>query len=432
MNKKVNLSNYHLSGKMTVPGDKSMSHRAVIFGSLAKGETTIEHFLMGEDCLRTIKAFQEMGVQIEQEGLTVKIISDGVNGLQEPKHPIDFGNSGTTARLLLGVFSGQSFHSVLVGDDSLSKRPMDRVTVPLSLMGAKTDGRVNGKYLPMSIRGGQLKPITYELPVNSAQVKSAILLAGLFTNGKTSVIEPVKTRDHTEKMIGAFGGKIDMDGHTVSIEGGQQLTGTSIKIPGDISSAAFFITAAAITQNSSITISGVGLNETRTGIIDVLKQMGAQLETNVTNHIGDEMVGDITIRTSDLKGTTIAGDMIPRLIDELPLIALAATQAKGVTEIRDAEELRFKETDRIKAVVDVLTRLGANITEVEDGMIIQGGTSLKGAVVPSYGDHRIGMMSAIASLLVVGEVEIENPECINISYPNFFDDLFSIVVRNES
>jgi 3-phosphoshikimate 1-carboxyvinyltransferase len=423
----LQLKHSGLRGELSVPGDKSISHRAVIFASLAEGKTVIENFLLGEDCLRTIQAFQQMGVKIEINDKTVIVYGEGLHSLKEPSKPIDFGNSGTTARLMLGILAGQSFHSVLIGDDSLSKRPMDRVTIPLQSMGAKTDGRCGGKYLPMSIRGGNLSGITYTLPVNSAQVKSAILLAGLYANGSTTVIEPVSTRDHTERMIGAFGGKIQKNGSQITITSGQKLHSTSIKIPGDISSAAFFFVGAAITPGSSLTITNVGLNPTRTGIIDILQKMGANIVTEYTEKLGDEPVGKVQIEYSNLKGIQLSGEIIPRIIDEIPIVALAATQADGVTEIRDAKELRYKETDRIKAIVTVLSKLGADITELEDGIIIRGKSNLKGNVVSSYGDHRIGMMAAIASLITEGNVEMENPECINISYPTFFQDLSKLV-----
>lgn len=426
MSKIIHQLQKSVKGTLSVPGDKSMSHRAVIFGALSEGETTIHNFLLGEDCISTIEAFRALGVSIEIRDKEIFIKGNGLRGLTEPLYPIDFGNSGTTARLMLGVLAGQPFHTVLIGDDSLSKRPMERVTNPVQQMGAHTDGRADGKYLPMSIRGGKLTPIQYKLPVNSAQVKSAILLAGLFADGTTTVIEPVPTRDHTERMIKAFGGEVTKKGTHISIEGDQVLSGCQVDIPGDISSAAFFIVAAAITPNSYLIIENVGLNPTRTGIIDVLKQMGASIETTVTNHLGDEPVGTIKVQTSSLSGVEISGSIIPRVIDEIPLIALLATQAEGTTVIRDAEDLRYKETDRIKAVVDVLTKLGAHIEEQKDGMIIHGKKELRGNKVSSYGDHRIGMMLAIASFLTKEEVEIENPECINISYPTFFEDLEKI------
>ncbi|SET90338.1 3-phosphoshikimate 1-carboxyvinyltransferase [Salinibacillus kushneri] len=423
MKKTIHLKDMALKGDIKVPGDKSMSHRAVIFGALSTGKTVIHDFLSGEDCLRTIKAFQQMGVDVHQDGQTVTIDSKGAHYFTEPHDTIHFGNSGTTARLLLGVLAGRPFHSVLTGDDSLSKRPMDRVTMPIQQMGARTDGRSNGRQLPMSIRGGTLSPIEYELPVNSAQVKSAVLLAGLFANGITTVIEPIPTRDHTERMIKAFGGKIDRLNHRISINGHQSLQGTELSIPGDISSASFYIAGTLLAEHSDITIAEVGLNPTRTGIIDVLEEMGADIQVETTKYIGDEPVGSIHVQSSNLKGITISGNMIPRVIDEIPLLALLATQAEGETLIKDAKELRFKETDRIKTIVQVLNTLGANVIELEDGMKIKGRAKLQGGTVSSYGDHRIGMMEAIASLITNEAVEIENPNCISISYPNFFEDL---------
>lgn len=416
-----------LRGKLCVPGDKSISHRSVILGSLAKGTTIITNFLNGEDCLATIAAFRAMGIEIEQDNQVVTITGKGIEELKEPLEPINLGNSGTTARLLLGVLAGLPFHSTLYGDDSLTKRPMDRITDPLRTMGAKIDGRAKGKYLPLAVRGQQLTGITYHPPVKSAQVKSGVLLAGLLAEGTTTVVEKTKTRDHTENMLQAFGAKVDVQGLTVKIKGKQSLKGTSIQVPGDISSAAFFIGAAAMVPGSKITIEHVGLNPTRTGILDVVKAMGAKLSIVETSTIGGEKVGTITVEYSELKGITIAGDVIPRMIDELPIAALLATQAKGETVIKDAEELRFKETDRIATVANVLTKLGAHINPTEDGMVIKGVTPLTGTNVESYGDHRIGMMIAIASLVCQQEVILENPDAINVSYPGFFEDLNKLV-----
>ncbi len=415
-----------IEGNLTVPGDKSISHRSIIFGSLSKGRTVVSNFLDGEDCLRTIDAFRAMGVSIQKNGAHVIIDSKGVNGFVEPKQPIDLGNSGTTARLLLGVLAGLPFHVTLFGDDSLTNRPMDRVVRPLRQMGAKIDGRENGKYLPISIRGGALESISFIPPVKSAQVKSAVLLAGLFGDSNTTVIESTKTRDHTENMLQAFGGEINVDQTTITIPANQSLEGTTIDVPGDISSAAFFLVAAAIVPNSKLTINDVGLNHTRTGIIDVLKKMGASIEVKEERHIGGEIIGSITIESSKLNGIEIDGDLIPRMIDEIPIVALLATQANGKTVIRDAEELRYKESDRIQSVVDTLQGLGATIQATEDGMIIDGDTSLSGGVGNSYGDHRIGMMIAIASLITKEDTQLIDPECINISYPSFFSDLANI------
>ncbi|WP_110112960.1 3-phosphoshikimate 1-carboxyvinyltransferase [Bacillus sp. CGMCC 1.16541] len=413
----------NLNGELRVPGDKSISHRAVMFGAIAEGKTKIYHFLPGEDCLSTISCFQQMGVSIKREHDYVEIDGKGVNGLSEPSGVLDVGNSGTTTRLMLGILAGAPFHTTLIGDESIAKRPMGRVTVPLRSMGAKIDGRELGQFTPLSTRGGTLRPIRYESPVASAQVKSSILLAGLHAKGTTVVTEPHKSRDHTERMLTAFGVDVDVKGTTISIEGGQTLKGTDIHVPGDISSAAFFLVAGAIVSNSHITLRNVGLNPTRTGIIDVLQQMGASIEVKDERIVNGEPVGDLVIETSDLHGIEIGGDIIPRLIDEIPIIALLATQASGKTVIKDAEELKVKETNRIDTVVSELKKLGANIVTTNDGMIIEGRVQLSGGTVDSHGDHRIGMMLAIASCITNGDTFLERAEAIHVSYPNFFTDL---------
>ena len=412
-----------LTGDCFVPGDKSISHRAVFFGSLAEGKTNITNFLTGDDCLTTIKAFESMGVQITQDGEHVQIESQGYKHLNEPTVPIDLGNSGTTARLLLGVLSGLPFHTTLFGDQSLTKRPMDRVTIPLREMGAKIDGREEGKYLPLAVRGQALSAITFKPQVKSAQVKSGVLLAGLLANGTTTVIETTKTRDHTENMLQAFGAKVNVDGLAIHIDGQQTLTGTTIQVPRDISSAAFFIVAALIVQGSKITLKDVGLNPTRTGILAAIQLMGAHLDIKETSNIGGEIIGDVTVSYQPLKGAVIEGNIIPSMIDEIPILALLATQAEGQTIIKDAEELRFKETDRIDSVVDTLRRFGCHIEPTADGMIIEGGQTLTGATADSYGDHRIGMMIAIASLIATGETTLTDKDAINVSYPSFFEHL---------
>lgn len=412
-----------INGELRMPGDKSISHRAIMFGALAKGKTTIESFLEGEDCLHTIEIFRAFGVDIQQSGTNVKIQSNGVSGFQEPEIPLYFGNSGTTARLMLGLFAALPFHMVAYGDPHLTKRPMDRVAVPLRKMGADIDGRNEGNQLPLAIRGRRLTGMTYQLPVKSAQVKSALLLAGLFANEETTIIEKAKTRDHTENMLRAFGAEVQTDGLTVTVQPTKELVGGHVVVPGDISSAAFFLVAAAIVPNSRLTLKDVGLNETRTGIIDVLREMGAKLVISNERVISGEWLGDITVQAGPLKGITIDGDLIPRLIDEIPVIALLATQAEGKTVIRDAAELRVKETDRILAVMDVLTTLGAEIEELEDGMIIHGKTSLNGGDVKSYYDHRIAMMAVIASTIATAPVTLDETQSINISYPEFLQDL---------
>jgi 3-phosphoshikimate 1-carboxyvinyltransferase len=421
--KLLRRSEQGLQGTIRVPGDKSISHRAVMLGSIAQGKTVIEGFLPGEDCLSTIDCFRKMGVTVVQDGEHVEVIGNGIEELREPFGVLDVGNSGTTIRLLLGILAGTSFHSCLQGDASIAKRPMKRVTEPLRLMGAKLDGRMNGTYTPISVRGSHLKAIDYVSPVASAQVKSAILLAGLQAKGITSVTEPSMSRDHTERMLQAFGAQVQRDGRTVSVQGGQKLQGTTVHVPGDISSAAFFLVAGAVVPNSDITLKNVGLNPTRTGIIDVLQQMGAQIEIINTSEPSFEPRGDLRITTSALKGVEIGGDIIPRLIDEIPILALAATQAEGVTIIKDAHELKVKETNRIDTVVQELNKMGARIEATDDGMIIYGTTPLRGAEVSSHSDHRIGMMLAIASCIAEGETRLHQPEAVAVSYPSFFEQL---------
>ncbi|GAA0599870.1 3-phosphoshikimate 1-carboxyvinyltransferase [Virgibacillus siamensis] len=411
-----------LTGEVEVPGDKSISHRAVILGSLAKGTTNITNFLNGEDCRRTIDAFRKLGVTIEQEGTSVTIHSDGKEKLTEAKQPIYFGNSGTTARLMLGVLAGLPFFTTAYGDPSLTIRPMDRVVQPMRLMGASITGREKGSYLPTAINGGNLKGISYTLPVKSAQVKSAVLLAGLFAEDVTEVIEHAATRNHSENMLEAFGADIVIKDNAIRITN-QSLSAANVYVPGDISSAAFLLASAAIVPGSSISINNVGLNKTRTGIIDVLLEMGANLNISNKKSISGELIGDITVTQEDLKGIVIEGAMIPRLIDEIPVIALLATQAEGDTVIRDAKELRLKETDRIEAIASNLTKLGANVETTEDGMVIHGKTSITGGKVVSYDDHRIAMMLAVASLIADDAIIIDDISSIAISYPDFFKHL---------
>lgn len=415
-----------LQGQLQIPGDKSISHRSIMFGAIANGTTSITNFLTGDDCLSTIACFRKLGVEIEQEGNRTVVLGKGFTGLKEPREVLDVGNSGTTIRLMLGILAGRPFFSTLIGDESIGKRPMTRVTKPLLTLGANIDGRSGGEYTPIAVRGGNLTGIEYRLPVASAQVKSAILLAGLQAEGETTVIETSKTRDHTERMIQHFGGKLEVDGLTVKLQGGQSLQGTNVEVPGDISSAAFFLVAGAIVPNSEIRLKNVGLNPTRTGIIDVMREMGADLQVE-NEREQFEPVGDLIIKTSTLKGTTIEGDMIPRLIDEIPIIALLATQAEGITIIKDAEELKVKETNRIDTVVHELRKLGAKIESTNDGMIIYGKQQLLGGTVSSHGDHRIGMMLAIASLICKEQTNLDNIEAISVSYPNFFNHLESLL-----
>ncbi|KKX53042.1 3-phosphoshikimate 1-carboxyvinyltransferase [Brevibacillus borstelensis] len=415
-----------INGTVRVPGDKSISHRAVMFGALAEGTTSIEGFLPGADCLSTISCFRKMGIEIEQDKDRVTVHGQGWYGLQEPSQHLDVGNSGTTIRLMAGILATQPFHSVMEGDESIAKRPMRRVIGPLRQMGAKIDGRKDGEYTPLSIRGGELQGISYQSPVASAQIKSAILLAGMQANGVTSVTEPHLSRDHTERMLQAFGVKLVRDGLTVSIEGGQKLKGRAIQVPGDISSAAYMIAAVMMVPGSSLLIENVGINPSRTGILDVVDRMGGKIERINERVVNEEPVADLLVTYSELKGIEISGDIIPRLIDEIPVIAVMATQAGGRTVIKDAEELKVKETDRIATVVSELSKLGAKIIATEDGMIIEGPTPLKGAVIDSFGDHRIGMAMAIAGLAAEGETLIENDDAILVSFPGFPDVLQSI------
>ncbi|MDB6073189.1 MAG: 3-phosphoshikimate 1-carboxyvinyltransferase [Verrucomicrobiaceae bacterium] len=417
-----------IPAEITVPGDKSISHRAVMFAGLAKGRTVISGFLPSEDCICTVHAMEALGAEVEWleqiEGVGwVKLAITG-HGMQlkEPAKVIDCGNSGTTTRLLSGILAGQPFTTTLEGDASLSRRPMKRIADPLSLMGAKVEGQGEKICAPLRITGGNLSSITYHLPVASAQVKSAVLLAGMFAPGKTSVVEPVATRNHTERLMSHFGIKWLRDGDTVSVYGGQTPRAEDIIVPGDISSAAFWMVAVAAVPGSQITINNVGLNTTRTGIIDVLLKMGAKVTDSMTKSDGEPQ-GNITVKGGELNATVIGGSVIPNVIDELPILAVAAALARGNTLIKDAAELRVKETDRIAAVADNLRRMGVTVTEFDDGMEIEGGAQLKGATIDSYGDHRIAMAFAIAGLHAEGMTTIEGTECISTSYPGFERDL---------
>ena len=412
-----------LRGSLRVPGDKSISHRSIIFGSLAKGVTKVHDILRGEDVLSTMQVFREMGVQIEDKGDLVEIHGCGFDGLQEPQRPLDMGNSGTSMRLIAGVLAGQNFSAQMVGDDSLSKRPMDRISLPLRQMGVEIAGQTERDLPPLTIHGNpSLKPIQYQLPIASAQVKSALIFAALQAQGESLIIEKDLTRNHTEDMLLQFGGQLKVDGKEIRVAGKQELQAQEVVVPGDISSAAFWLVAGLVVPNSKITLTNVGINETRTGILDVIQAMGGKLSVSEVDEVAKSAT--ITVESSELHGTEIGGELIPRLIDELPIIALLATQAEGQTLIRDAEEWKVKETDRIQVVADALNSMGADIQPTADGMIIQGKTPLKGASVHTYGDHRIGMMTAIAALLVKdGNVELERAEAINTSYPDFFAHL---------
>jgi len=424
---KLRTNSKGLRGIIRVPGDKSISHRSIIFGSLATGETKVYDILRGEDVLSTIQVFRDLGVSIQDDGDVIRIQGVGFQGLQAPTAPLDMGNSGTSIRLISGVLAGQDFSVTMVGDDSLSKRPMDRVAIPLRQMGVEIDGQGERDCPPLHEKGThQLQPIHYRLPIASAQVKSALIFAAIQAEGKSTIIEKEKTRDHTEDMIRQFGGEIQIDGKTIHIQGGQEFQGQTVIVPGDISSAAFWLVAGLILPDSVIKIENVGINQTRTGILDVIQEMGGDL--TVEDRDEKAVSASLTVKTSSLKGIRIDGELIPRLIDELPIIALLATQANGQTVIADAEELRVKETDRIQVVADSLNAMGANVVPTEDGMIITGPTPLHGADLETFGDHRIGMMAAIAALLVRdGNVVLDRAEAINTSYPSFFEDLETLL-----
>ena len=409
-------------GEFSPTPDKSISHRAVIFSSLSHGTSVIKNFLRAEDPLSTIKAFRALGVEIDESGEEVIIRGKGIHGLKEPNDVIDCGNSGTTIRMLSGVLAGNPFFSVLSGDQSLRSRPMGRVITPLSRMGAEIFGRADNKYPPLAIKGKPLQAMHYVLPVASAQVKSAIILAGLYTDGVTEITEPAQSRDHTERMLPSFGAEIRTNGLHITIKGGAEMQGREICVPGDFSSAAFFIVGALLIRDSDVTIKGVGINPTRTGLLNALKAMGADIEVHNTREVSGEPVADIHCSGGgELKAVTLTKKDIPSLIDEFPILCVAATQANGITSIRGAEELRVKESDRIKSMVTELRKMGAEIEEFEDGLSIRGKIGLTGGNIESYGDHRIAMAMAIAGLIAEGTTVIQGISSVNISFPGFFD-----------
>lgn len=409
-------------GELTVPGDKSISHRGVMLGALADGVTRIEGFLSGADCLSTIDCFRKMSIEIDINGSSVTVHGRGIHGLRRPPEMLYAGNSGTTTRLLCGILAGQDFDSAITGDASICNRPMKRVTEPLSRMGAQ----IRGEYCPLYITGSRLHGIEYKMPVASAQVKTAVLLAGLYAEGETIIHEVEKSRDHTELMLGAMGADLEVSGLDIRLTPSEKLNPQHIIVPGDISSAAFFMVLGAIMPNSEITIRNVGINPTRTGIIDVFKAMGADIKTENERTSAGEPAADITVSSSDLKGTVIGGELIPRLIDELPVIAVAALFADGETVIKDAQELKVKETDRIHAVVNEFSKCGADIEETDDGMIIRGGRTLHGADFCTYGDHRMAMSLTVLAQLLDGESTLDDEKCVEISYPQFFEDFYSL------
>lgn len=394
-----------------------------MFSSIAKGSTKISNFLMGQDCLSTINCFRKMGVDIDIDQNNVIVKGRGLRGLKRPSDILDVGNSGTTIRLMMGILAGNEFESTIVGDDSIGRRPMKRVTDPLRLMGCEIEGKDDANYTPITIKGGNLTGIDYKMPVASAQVKSSIILASLYANSPSTIIEKAKSRNHTEIMLNSFGADIKSNDLNININPIEELYSIGdISVPGDISSAAFIIVAASIVKGSEVTILNVGLNETRTGILDVLKNMNGNFEVFNRRLVGGELVGDIVVRYSeDLASTTIDSDLIPRLIDEIPVIAVLATQANGDTIIKDAKELKVKESNRIQAVVDNLKRMGADIEELEEGMIIKGKRKLKGAKISTFNDHRIAMAFSIAGLICESDVELDNTMCIDISFPGYFE-----------
>lgn len=415
-----------LKGTVTIPGDKSISHRAVMFGSLAEGTTEITHFLKGADCLSTIACFRQMGISIEEKKDCILVHGKGLHGLSAPSTMLDTGNSGTTTRLISGILSGQPFESVLNGDASIQKRPMGRIITPLSQMGANINSLKGNGCAPLKIAPASLKGIHYQSPVASAQVKSAILLAGLYADGITSVTEPALSRNHTELMLSAFGAKVSSEGTTASICSAPRLVGQKIEVPGDISSAAYFIAAALMVPGSEVLIQNVGINPTRDGILRVCQEMGADITLLNQKEGSGEPSCDLLVKYSELKPASIGGDLIPTLIDEIPILAVLAAHAQGTTLIKDAQELKVKESNRIDTVVNALKAMGADVYATEDGMVIHGGTPLHGAVIDSFLDHRIAMSFAVAALCASGETTILGRECVNISYPDFYKDLASL------
>ncbi len=409
-------------GELTVPGDKSISHRAVMFGALSDGTSKITGFLKGADCLSTIDCFRKMGVKIDIEGDTVTVYGNGMHGLKSPSEQLYTGNSGTTTRLLCGLLSAQNFDTVISGDASIAKRPMGRVCNPLRLMGAKIDG----DYCPLTIHGTRLHGMDHKMEVASAQVKTALILAAMYADGETKIHEIEKSRDHTELMLKAMGADIDVNGLDITVRPTKRLTAQNVAVPGDISSAAFFMVLGAIMKNSEITIKNVGINPTRTGIIDVMRDMGADIAMSNERTVTGEAAADITVKSSQLHGLTIGGSIIPRLIDELPIIAVMAAFADGETVIKDARELKVKETNRIRAVVDEFTKCGIDITETDDGMIIRGGKPIHSADFKTYGDHRMAMSLCVLAQAADGTFTLDDAECVNVSYPAFFSDLWSL------
>ncbi|GAD16111.1 3-phosphoshikimate 1-carboxyvinyltransferase [Lentilactobacillus otakiensis] len=419
-----------LQGTLAVPGDKSISHRGIMFGAISEGTTVLHHFLTAEDCLSTLKAFQQLGVPITRDGDVVTIQGVGLHGLQQPEQPLDMGNSGTTTRLIMGLLAGQDFPTELTGDASLSQRPMKRVSEPLAEMGANIE--VTDGHLPAIINGEKLHGVDYHLKVASAQVKSALILAALQAEGDSILVEKQPTRNHTEKMLRAFGADIETeaDDVTITVHPEPQMHGITLNVPGDMSSAAFFMVAASLVPNSKVTLRNVGMNDTRTGLYSILKRMGGKISLSNEDSSG-EPTADLTIESADLQPIEIGADEIPAVIDELPLVALLAAKANGISKITGAGELRVKETDRISAIVEEFHKLGIAIEELDDGFIIDGRQTwhLEDSQLDSHGDHRIGMVMAVAALLVKQPMTLAGADSINISYPEFFDDLATLISR---
>ncbi|MBS4540114.1 3-phosphoshikimate 1-carboxyvinyltransferase [Clostridium sp. D2Q-11] len=419
--------NISLNGEIDAPGDKSISHRAIMLGAISEGKTVIYNFLLGDDCINTINCFKDMGVNIEVDNTKVVIEGVGLNGLKKPVKELYVGNSGTTIRIISGILSGLDFKSTITGDKSIQKRPMKRIIEPLSQMGANIKGK-NGEYPPLIITPSEkIQPITYYQKIASAQVKSSIMFLSLYTKGETRIVQPIKSRDHTEKMMKYFGVNVKEEENSVIIDSKEKPIGKEIFVPGDISSIAFFMVGALILKDSHVIIRNVGFNVTRIGIIDVLKDMGGNIKTYNFREVNNEPLVDIEVKTTKLKGVDIEGDIIPRLIDEIPIIAVAAACAEGITVIKNAEELKVKESNRLKAMVDNLSSMGVDIMETKDGMIINGTTELKASKIETYTDHRIAMSMIIAGLKAEGVTEIDDISSIKTSYPDFFKTLNELI-----
>jgi len=427
--KRIEPLNQPLRGEITVPGDKSIAHRAVIFSAVAHGKSRIFNLSGGDDNSRTVRAFRRMGVEIYRDGGALCVEGKGWNGLAAPGAPIDCGNSGTTMRLLSGLLAGRPFHSELDGDASLRQRPMQRVIDPLKQMGARIQSRAGDGLAPLDIDGGGLRGIEYRMRIASAQVKSAIVLAALQAHGKTTIEEPQKSRDHTEVMVAGFGGDISVQGSAIIVGSRNRLAGQDVRIPGDISSAAFFLVAAAIIPGSDLIVRDVGCNPTRDGVLEVLRRMGASIELTNERFEAGERVADIHVSARPLKGVDVGAEMVARTIDEYPILAVAAAVAGGVTNFSEVKELRYKESDRIKAMTEGLRALGATVEERIDGMTIEGGRRLHGGAVKSYGDHRIAMALTVAGLASERAVEIDDAACVDISFPAFFALLAQICLH---